>query len=140
MNPKSRDALLQLLLCLFLAGIMMTGLVKCNMACKNARIDRDIRYEQRQARQNTLLREALEYLNDIQEIAWWEIDGNDVYVGFASWPSDGEIILMAAALAGERAINFGCHVWGVRAEKRGWRPGDGHYYAEVTARYGKIQP
>ena len=85
------------------------------------------------------LKESLLYLSEIQEIAWYEIEGNDIYIGFSKLPDDWRMIIKGAAIKGNEAINFGCHVWAVDASKRGWRPGDSSYYGEVTARYGKIE-
>ena len=49
------------------------------------------------------------------------------------------MVIKGAAIAGNKAINFGVHVWAIKASEKGWRPGDGHFYKEVTARYGKIE-
>ena len=85
------------------------------------------------------LRNELQYLNDIKEISWFEVDDNDVYIGFRTRPNDLSLILRGAALRANKAINFGVHVWGVKSSQKGWRPGQGPYYEEVTARYGKIE-
>jgi len=87
------------------------------------------------------LRTALNYLNEINEVQWIEFDRNTVYIGFNPRPSDLSLILRGAALRGNDAIDFGVHVWAIDANRfnRGWRPGDGPYFEEVTARYGKIQ-
>jgi len=85
------------------------------------------------------IRDELQYLNDVKEIAWFEVDDNDIYIGFKTRPNDLSLILRGAALRTNNAINFGVHVWGVKASQKGWRPGQGTYYEEVTARYGKIE-
>jgi len=85
------------------------------------------------------LKSEMRYLNDIEEIAWWEVDGNNVYVGFREVPSHWQWIIRGAALRGNRAINFGCHVWAVKGGAPGWRPGDPGYLGQVTARYGRIR-
>lgn len=89
--------------------------------------------------QSQVLREELSYLSDIPEVAWIEIERNNVYVGFYSLPDDWEMIIKGAALRGNKAINFGCHVWTVDANKKGWRPGDSPFYGEFSARYGKLE-
>ncbi len=81
---------------------------------------------------------ALSYLNNIDEVAWIEVDDNNVYVGFEPIPSDMDAIIRAAALNGNRAADFGVHVWAVKATQRNWRPGQGSYLAEHSARHGKI--
>ena len=83
--------------------------------------------------------QALSYLNDIEEIKWVEIDGNNAYIGFDPLPSDWQLVIKAAAVHANKATDFGFHVWAVPAAKRGWRPGDSSYYGNVTARYGKIE-
>ena len=82
----------------------------------------------------------LDYLLDIPEVQWTEVDGNTVYIGFREIPADLKDVCNAAAANGNRAISFGVHVWAVPAASgRGWRPGDGPYYYETTARYGSLE-
>ena len=97
--------------------------------------------EKRDPIPNAGLSNALSYLNKVTEIKWVDIDNNNVYIGFNPLPSDYKILCKAAALHGNNAINFGVHVWAIDASKyqKGWRPGNGTYYYEVTARYGKIK-
>lgn len=87
------------------------------------------------------LQGAMSYLLDIPEIEWYEIQGNDIYIGFNTLPSDWRIIINGAALRANETIDFGVHVWAIDSNRfnKGWRPGDGSYYGEVTARYGKIR-
>ncbi len=87
------------------------------------------------------LKTALSYLQDIEEVAWVDFVGNTVYVGFSKRPYDLDLIIGAAALIGNEAIDFGVHVWAVDGSRfnAGWRPGDGPYYKSVTARYGRIK-
>jgi hypothetical protein len=90
-----------------------------------------------------IIRSDLSYLMDKKvapEIEWMDVDGNNVYIGFKKAPRDLSIIIRAAALSCNKAINFGCHVWAVPSNSnRPWRPGAGRYYEEVTARYGRIE-
>jgi len=85
------------------------------------------------------IKKELTYLNDITEIAWYEVDDNDVFIGFSPIPNDWKTILKGAALRANKKINFGVHVWALNSNQKGWRPGDGRYIGEVTARYGKIE-
>ncbi len=87
------------------------------------------------------LHKAMSYLSEIPEVEWHEIQRNNVYIGFKQLPSDWRIIINGAALRGNEAMNFGCHIWAIDANKfnEGWRPGDGPFYGEMTARYGKLQ-
>jgi len=91
------------------------------------------------ARDNSALKKRMEYLRGIEEVSWVEIDNNNVYIGFERRPLDLPAIVNAAAVVGNRALDFGVHVWAVAAEHSGWRPGDAPYYCEATARYGKLK-
>jgi len=84
------------------------------------------------------IKNALNYLQDVSEIVWIEIDGNNVYLGFSQRPSDLPLVVKGVALRANEAINFGVHTWAVDARHRGWRAGDGSYWFETTARYGQI--
>ena len=90
-------------------------------------------------RDNSALKKRLTYLRDIEEVAWVEFEDNDVYVGFTHRPSDLAAVINTAALHGNRAHGFGVHVWAVFANPRGWRPGDGPYYCEATARSDELK-
>jgi len=85
------------------------------------------------------IKSELQYLYSVEEIAWFEVENNNVYIGFKNKPDDLALILRGAALRANAAINFGVHVWAVKATNKSWRPGDGPYYGEVTARHGKIE-
>lgn len=87
------------------------------------------------------LQKAMSYFSEISEIEWYEIQRNNIYIGFKQLPSNWQIIINGAALRGNETIDFGVHVWAINANKfnKGWRPGDGPYYGEVTARHGRIE-
>jgi len=92
--------------------------------------------------QERKLRAELAYLNEISEIAWWEVESNNVYIGFSRVPDDPGLVLICqgAALRGNRAIDFGVHVWGSVGAPRGARPDTpGVQWYETTARYGRIE-
>ena len=86
-----------------------------------------------------VLRAELKYLNDIPEIQWWEVVQNKVFISFSPVPNDYEKIIRDAALKGNKRIDFGVHVWAVKNQPAGWRPGNGPYIGVVTARYGKFE-
>jgi hypothetical protein len=88
-----------------------------------------------------ILGSELGYLKNIREVQWIEIDSNTVYVGFAPIPSDYREICNAAAFIGNRAINFGVHVWAIDATKYNnyWRPGSGTALYETTCRHGQFE-
>ena len=44
-----------------------------------------------------------------------------------------------AATLGNKATDFGVHVWALNGKQKGWRPTDGGFLESVTARYGKLQ-
>jgi len=85
------------------------------------------------------LKSLMVYLDDINEVKWWEVDDNTVYISFNPVPSDWNSIIRGAALGGNEKIGFGVHVWALNNKSRGWRPGDSGYLGNVTARHGKIK-
>ena len=87
----------------------------------------------------TILKEKLNYLNDMEAVSWWEVDGNDVFINFHDLSFNWKAAIRMAATLGNRATDFGVHVWALNGKQRGWRPGDGGYLENVTARYGKLQ-
>ena len=86
----------------------------------------------------TVLQRRLAYLTSIPEVDWVKFDDNNVYVGFSSYPTDGNLIIKFAAVNGNEAINFGCHVWAVHANQANNPPYygtmSGKLYDEATAR------
>ena len=87
----------------------------------------------------TILKETLIYLNDMESVSWWEVDGNDVYINFNDISFNYKAAIRMAATLGNRATDFGVHIWALNGKQRGWRPGDSGYLDKVTARYGKLQ-
>jgi hypothetical protein len=84
------------------------------------------------------LKTSLGYLVDIAETRWVQISHNTVYVGMSHLPADAELVAKFAALHGNEAIGFGCHVW-VTDGPRGWRPGSRASFRRATARHGKVE-
>ena len=123
-------------------GILVLGLV---VAFGISRLGGCARTVQKDAadlavRRQAMLTQRLAYLTeDVAEIEWVEVESNDVYIGFREVPKDMDLILRFAAVHGSNAINYGVHVWAVPSQSRGWRPGGGFYYAEITARNGKVE-
>jgi len=85
------------------------------------------------------VKEALSYLGNVSEVAWYEIDKNNVYIGFTSRPTDLGLVVGAAAFNGNKARDFGFHAWAVDAKtaQKGWRPGQPGYICSATCRHGK---
>ena len=86
-----------------------------------------------------VLKSELSYLNDIIEITWWEVEDNNVYINFNPVPNDWNLIMRGAAFRGNKAIDFGTHVWALKGKKEGWRPGHSPYLGVATARYGEFE-
>ena len=86
-----------------------------------------------------ILAKRLSYLHEVIEVQWFNIEDNNVYIGFKPLPSDWQIITNAAALHGNKAINFVCNTWAVNADNPNWRPGNGPFYGKATARNGRVQ-
>lgn len=89
----------------------------------------------RQAR----LSQAMAYLKQIPEVAWCDIEDNNVYIGFYPLPADWRVVLNGAALRGSETINFGFHAWACDGAVEHWRPGQKGYYGEQSARYGRLE-
>ena len=67
------------------------------------------------------LRNALSYLSNVSSVAWYEIDGNDIYVGFWFLSDDWRMIIKGVALKGSNALNSRCQVFAMDADKEAWR-------------------
>ena len=87
-------------------------------------------------RENTL-KQTLAYLNEIPEVARIRFDRNTVIIGVDRVPYDIQSIAQAAAFHGNRAIDFGVHVWVVPASST--CGAFKNYYGMTTARHGKIE-
>ncbi|MBN2182495.1 MAG: hypothetical protein JW715_11335 [Sedimentisphaerales bacterium] len=119
-----------ILLCIFIGIAPLLGLF---MAFVDEYRNPQSMPDSTSASRTQALREELSYLSDIPEVAWFEIESNNVYVGFSSLPNDWEKIIKNAAQKGKAAINFGCHVYAISADKKGWRPGDSPFYGEFSS-------
>lgn len=91
------------------------------------------------AEPDSRLTESMSYLNGIDEIAWFSLHGNNVYIGFRTVPDDVDGIVKGAALKGHRTIGSGFHAWAIPAGNRNFNPSRDSFYKETTARYGKIE-
>jgi hypothetical protein len=125
-------ALLFFLLIVYI-GTMDSGKKRTSNSASKA-----IQSQKSSSSRQSKVKNAISYLNDIDEVAWVEVDNNNVYVGFDPVPSDMDAIIRAAAMNGNRAADFGVHVWAVKSTQRNWRPGQGSYLAQHSARHGKI--
>lgn len=87
-----------------------------------------------------LLRERLQYLSEIEEVSWWIVDDNSVYIGFNTICSDLKQICNAAAFHGNKTIDFGCHVYALDAKDYPYATNSNfrHVYS-ATYRHGKMQ-
>lgn len=117
-------------------GLLVGGAVYLAPSCEQAQQAAQTSQREGAAK----IRAALRYLDEVPEVKWVEVEGNNVYIGFDPKPSDLALILRGAALKANAATDFGAHAWAVDAGQTGWRPGDGPYYAHATARYGRVQP
>lgn len=90
--------------------------------------------------QEEALRATLSYLQkEVPEIAWMEIQANNVYLGWKSVPANFDSINRDAAVQANRALNFDVHVWSVSETQKGWRPGNKSFICETVARFGKVK-
>ena len=88
---------------------------------------------------NPDLQNALLYLNDLPGVAWVKYRANNVYIGFYTVPNSDDLsdILTVAAMRGNLAIEFACHVWGVAHDEK--VPSPQNWYGTVTVRYGEVE-
>lgn len=84
------------------------------------------------------LKDRLDYLYEIDEVSWVKFERNSVYIGFSSVPSDLTTILGFAAFHGNKAIDFGVHVYAYDACRYGPTTG-GNFFKGATCRYGKVK-
>ena len=83
------------------------------------------------------LARTLAYLKKIPEITWISFEGNSVYIGWKERPGDIRAVVGAAAFHGNRAINFGVHLYNYDAS-RFPRPTNGPlFFCTATVRHGK---
>lgn len=114
-------------------ALIILALVQCG-GCNSGSAER----AREQEKTAELLEAKLDYLGAVTDVVWYDIERNNVYIGFDPLPADWDMIVRGAALAGNQATDFGFHAWGCRATPQGWRPGDGPYHGEHTARYGRV--
>ena len=88
---------------------------------------------------STALSKRLAYLKDMPEVSWVEVNNNSVFIGFKTLPRDLKSIVSAAAIHGNRAADFGVHIWAVPESQKNFRPGLDPSYCTATARHGKIE-
>ena len=67
--------------------------------------------------------EALAYLSRLDAVAWHEVEGNSVFIGFDSPPpEEWRLICHAAALWGDKATGRTFHAVAIAGHAKGWRP------------------
>lgn len=87
----------------------------------------------------TKLRARLNYLMELDEVQWVEVDDNSVYIGINTL-ADLKLICNAAAYVGNKDIGFGVHVYAIDARKHSNSASSKHTYVyNVTYRNGKKQ-
>lgn len=93
-----------------------------------------------QAPTSTAAVKALESLGERDGVAWHEVEGNSVFVGFLTpLPKDWKEILEEAAITGSSATQHEFHATGIQAEADKWRGFvDSYSVGGVTARNAEI--
>jgi len=87
------------------------------------------------------LSKALAYLRtSVDEVAWVKFERNNAHVGLKERPSDLRLLCATAAMNGNRAMDFGCHVWFYDTSRAASPTTNVDLaFCECTARYGKVQ-
>jgi hypothetical protein len=82
----------------------------------------------------------IDYLRQLDEVAWVVIDGNTAFIGFKSGSrQDRSVIVRGAAYQASKTQDLSFHVFGMNEDQVGLVPGgDFHYRESATARRGKI--
>ncbi len=82
---------------------------------------------------------ALKYLKkSVKEIQQVKIKNNTIIILWETIPSDFSLVNRGAAIAANKAIDFGVHVWSVPSTHQGWDESLG-YFCETTARRGAVE-
>ncbi len=82
------------------------------------------------------LRQRMQYLNDLSQVSWLDIEGGNVFIGFDQRPSDLAAIVNTAAGVAYKTYGKKVHVYAVQGGKPGWRPGDGPVLCEASVNLG----
>lgn len=82
------------------------------------------------------LAKKLIYLGTSKEVSWVKIKGNRVYIGLSNWTNEFKLIIPFAAFFGNKAIDFGTHVWAY--DDLGNINEHVGIYCSASARYGKV--
>jgi len=85
-----------------------------------------------------VLVDSLEFLGESPDVAWYEIQENQVVIGFEEETPTIEPIIREAALRGNRALDYGFCAWAVPATPRDWTMNEDPYFVFVWARYGSV--
>jgi hypothetical protein len=86
------------------------------------------------------LQGELAYLKENSDIAWLELEGSSVFIGWKTIPEDFEVINRGAAFNAHKTIQDTAEVWSLRSWQQGWRPGSsGDPICRTIAYGGKVQ-
>ena len=90
---------------------------------------------------NPTAERTLSYLNNVDEVRWYVVDGANAYVAFAHRPHDWMDVVRAATVSASRATGGTFTVWAISAgvHDRSWRPSVGNYFTKITARNGAVR-
>ena len=83
------------------------------------------------------LTKTLAYLEEIPEVAWVSFESNSVYIGWKERPADIRTVVIAAAFHGNRAINFGVHIYNYDAASFPSPTNGPKFFCTATVRDGK---
>ena len=82
----------------------------------------------------------LAYLTEMPEVAFYDVDGNTVFIHFHARTAGADLIVRDAALRADRRLGSGAHAWGIVGGSPAWRPGDQPgSFSEHSCWGGRIQ-
>ena len=125
--------------CGCLIAVLMLSALIGNL--RDSQAETRSRAQREKSVQASSVRSVLAYLGTRPDVVWYEIERNNVYIGFSSTAEpDWLMATRMAAYKGNKATSFGFHAWAAdaRVAREGWRPDRPGYICSVTFRHGEL--
>jgi hypothetical protein len=81
---------------------------------------------------------GISFLNDVQRVAWYKVEGKHIVIGWKGIPDDFYGLNHKAAVRASKLNKKQVHVWAVRHHQRDWSPGEGGQICVTTALRGRL--
>lgn len=86
------------------------------------------------------LQDRIKFLDDIKNVAWYKIDGQNIIIGWKGLPDNFYDWNHKTAVKASKSSLYKVYVWSVRYSQKDWSPGKGGQLCITTAhmsRFGK---